>query len=97
MSPDELRAQIREHRKALAAAEEERARVQKFVEQFRGRDCRTLYYREDPSYDVCQDMAKLPGMLKEAESRVTRERTQIEALQEDARRRGYRSTVYDPD
>lgn len=95
LSADEVRGAIREQKEQLAKAQAARDKLQKLSDQLPKSDCRHLYYPDDPKRDVCADFTKIPAKLKEAQERVDKEQAKLELMQQNARKMGYGSSVYD--
>ena len=56
-----------------------------------------MYYPPSKDKEWCDAAAKLPAELDKKQAELERERGILEQMQEEARRLGYRSVIYDPD
>ena len=95
VSADQVRETVRKQKANVAAAEGRRDRLQRLLTAAPKSDCRNLYDPSDPQRDLCQDMAKIPDQLKQAQARVDKEKATLQALQDAAKKLGYGSSVYD--
>lgn len=97
VSANDMREIVRRQKARLSTATSNRDKLQALMEKLPHSDCRNLYYPDDPKKDVCTDVAKIPGKLKQAQSQVDKEQSTLEQLQARAKQMGYGSSVYDPD
>ena len=93
ISAAQIREMVRKQKARLAEAQAARDRVKKLADKLPKTDCRRQYPRKDAARDVCDNV---PERLKQAQSRVDREQAALNQLQDQARKMGYGSSVYDP-
>lgn len=97
ISANDMREIVRRQKTRLATATANRDKLQQLMEKLPHSDCRNLYYPDDPKKDVCADVAKVPGKLKQAQNQVDKEQSTLEQLERRAKQMGYGSSVYNPD
>jgi len=94
-SVDQVRNGILAQRRKIRGVEEESAELQERINQWKGSDCTQVLYPDGSN--ACDELPQLNTTANRLKSQLVRERTKLDALQEDGRRLGYGNSVYDPE
>ena len=95
LSAEQVRANVHKQKARIAQEEAQRDRLQRLVAAAPNSDCSTINTPTARQRDRCSRVARMADQLKQAQSRVEKEKATLASMQDAARKMGYGSAVYD--
>ncbi|MBZ5629907.1 MAG: hypothetical protein LAO06_13695 [Acidobacteriia bacterium] len=93
----EFKVKIKERKQRVSDVEAHIKDLQREMDRWKTSNCLYVRYADNPYKNACDVPQKLTAEYERSKTQLEKSRAALEALQEEARRSGFGTSVYDPD